>query len=163
MNKTEQEFIAKLYIEARPKLLDYGRRMCSNHEQIEDAVSEAFRLACEKIDYIMAHPSPEAWMMKTFQKVLYRSEYKEGRHAEVIEKLKPIAAEEPLNDPANNADILYSGLDDNEDYKLIKRLSESRGSIADLARDMGEPNERVKKKVQRARSRLQKILKTHYS
>ena len=56
-------------------------------------------------------------------------------------------------------DVLFGDVSDSEDFRLLKRLALEQYTIAELAQDLGISVEACKKRVQRARKRLQKKLK----
>ena len=56
-------------------------------------------------------------------------------------------------------DTLYGDLSDSEDFRLLKRIALDRCTILEAAEELGIPLETCKKRVQRARKRLQKRLR----
>ena len=58
-----------------------------------------------------------------------------------------------------DVDVLFSDLSDSEDFRLLKRIALEQCTIVELAQDLGISVEACKKRVQRARKRLQKKLK----
>lgn len=56
-------------------------------------------------------------------------------------------------------DLLFGGVASSEDFRLLKRVVLDRCTIPELAQELGVPVEACKKRVQRARKRLQKKLK----
>lgn len=58
-----------------------------------------------------------------------------------------------------SVDLLFRDVSDSEEFRLLKRLALERCTISDLAQELGISVEACKKRVQRARKRLQKRLK----
>ena len=63
------------------------------------------------------------------------------------------------NSPQRRPDVLFGDVSDSEDVRLLKRIALDQGTIVELAQDLGISVEACKKRVQRARKRLQKKLK----
>ena len=70
-------------------------------------------------------------------------------------QLEEKAYSEPqdIRDP----DLLYENLKDDEDYLLLKRLSEPGATIASVAAELGIGVSACSKRIQRARKRLRKF------
>lgn len=58
-----------------------------------------------------------------------------------------------------DVDVLFGDVSDSEDFRLLKRIALDQCTIVELAQDLGISVEACKKRVQRARKRLQKKLK----
>lgn len=67
-----------------------------------------------------------------------------------------LAAEKP---ELLDVDLLFGNVSDSEDFQLLKRVALERCTIPELAQELGISVEACKKRVQRARQRLQKKLK----
>ena len=57
-----------------------------------------------------------------------------------------------------NIDLLYSDLIANEDFELIRKIVIDRYSMLEAAKELGISVEACKKRVQRAKQKLRKIL-----
>ena len=56
-------------------------------------------------------------------------------------------------------DLLFNDISGSEDFQLLKRIALDRCTILELAEELGVSVEACKKRVQRARKRLQKKLR----
>ena len=52
-------------------------------------------------------------------------------------------------------DVLFGDVSDSEDFRLLKRIALDRCTVLEVAEDLGISVESCKKRVQRARKRLQ--------
>ena len=59
-----------------------------------------------------------------------------------------------------NVDLLYSDLADSPDFQLVKLVALERYTAVEAAEDLGISVESCKKRLQRARKRLQKKLRS---
>ena len=58
-----------------------------------------------------------------------------------------------------SVDLLFGDVASSEDFRLLKRVALDQCTMPELARELGVSVEACKKRVQRARKRLQKKLK----
>ena len=70
------------------------------------------------------------------------------------------ALEERAGPPAGteelaSVDVLFGDVSDSEDFRLLKRIALDRCTVLEVAEDLGISVESCKKRVQRARKRLQ--------
>ena len=156
MNASERAFVEKLYMETAESLLSYARRLLGDKNLAEEAVQDAFRVACSRPASVMESPNPAGWMMNTVKNVARNILRSRARSAAFLTKVQ--SEERGWSDPEdiNDPDLLYENLKDDEDYKLLKRLSEPGATIASVAKELGLSTAACSKRIQRARQRLQK-------
>lgn len=65
----------------------------------------------------------------------------------------------PGNSDVLDIDFMYSDLTNSEDYKLLKKIALDKYSMLEAAKEMGISVEACKKRVQRAKKKLKKVLK----
>lgn len=157
MNAEEKAFVEKLYIETAQLLLGYARRLLGDRDLAEEAVQDAFRVACSRADVLMASANPQGWMMNTVKNVSRNIVRSRARSAAFLAKMqleeKAYSEPQDIRDP----DLLYENLKDDEDYLLLKRLSEPGATIASVAAELGIGVSACSKRIQRARKRLRKF------
>ena len=59
-----------------------------------------------------------------------------------------------------SVDVLFGDVSDSEDFQLLKRIALDRCTMLEVAEDLGISVEACKKRVQRARKRLQEKIAT---
>ena len=152
----EQEqrvFLDKLYREMKWKLLYYARRHLNDPQQAEDAVQNALVVACRRVDTVMVHEKPQAWLMEVLRRT-------------VLDMRETIAVDYQRNsgDPELFQGIHYDDyhvaeycdLLDSDDFELIEKTIVQRYSMREIAEDLGITEEAAKKRKQRATERLQR-------
>ncbi len=157
VNAEEKAFVEKLYIETAQLLLGYARRLLGDRDLAEEAVQDAFRVACSRADVLMASANPQGWMMNTVKNVSRNIVRSRARSAAFLARMqlgeKAYSEPQDIRDP----DLLYENLKDDDDYLLLKRLSEPGATIASVAAELGIGVSACSKRIQRARKRLRKF------
>lgn len=153
--KTE---IEKLYKEMYPALHVYAVRILGDAALAEEAVQDAFCIACAKREKFLSSPNPQGWIMLTLKHVMQNMLRTQAK------LLRLLSLEEGEDLPAGSGelmsvDLLFGDVAGSEDFRLLKRVALDQCTMPELARELGVSVEACKKRVQRARKRLQKKLK----
>ena len=150
--------IENLYKEMYPALYAYALRILEDHALAEEAIQDAFCIACAKREQLLSDPKPQAWIMLTLKHVMQNMLRAQRKLQRMLFSSEgedlPIEGPELLS-----VDLLFRDVSDSEEFRLLKRLALERCTISDLAQKLGISVEACKKRVQRARKRLQKRLK----
>jgi RNA polymerase sigma-70 factor (ECF subfamily) len=147
-----------MYREMYPTLYAYALRILKDRALAEEAVQDTFCIACAKREQALSNPKPRGWLMLTLKHVMQNM----LRTQRKLQRLLFLTAgeEQPTDAPELlDVDVLFGDVSDSEDFRLLKRLALEQYTIAELAQDLGISVEACKKRVQRARKRLQKKLK----
>lgn len=150
--------VEQLYKEMYPALHLYALRVLKDEALAEEAVQDAFCVACARREKFLSSPNPEGWIMLTLKYVMrntLRAQARLNRHL-ALEVGDELSAGEP---ELMSVDLLFGDVSESEDFRLLKRVALDQCTMPELAREMGVPVETCKKRVQRARKRLQKKLK----
>ena len=152
-SKEQQEFLDVLYRGMKWKLLYYARRHLNDPQWAEDAVQNALVVACRRVDTVMAHEKPQAWLMEVLRRT-------------VLDMREIIAADYQRNsgDPELFQGVHYDDyhvaeygdLLDLDDFELIEKTIVQRYSMREIAEDLGITEEAAKKRKQRATERLRR-------
>lgn len=157
-NEPWQSDLEEMYREMYPTLYAYALRILKDHTLAEEAIQDTFCIACAKREQVLSNPKPRGWIMMTLKHVMQNM----LRTQRKLQKLLFLAAgeEQPMEGPELlDVDVLFGNVSDSEDFRLLKRIALEQCSIVELAQDLGISVEACKKRVQRARKRLQKKLK----
>ena len=149
--------VEKLYKEMYPALHVYALRILGDDTLAEEAVQDAFCIACAKRDQFLSSPNPQGWIMLTLKHVMQNMLRAQAR----LQRQLPLDEGEglPIEIPELvNVDLLFGDVSDSEDFQLLKRIALEQCTIPELAQELGISVEACKKRVQRARKRLQKKL-----
>ena len=150
--------VEQLYKEMYPALHIYALRILADDALAEEAVQDAFCIACAKREQFLSSPNPQGWIMLTLKHVMQNILRSQAR----LQRLLSLDAGENLPAEAGelmSVDLLFGDVASSEDFRLLKRVALDQCTIPELAQELGVSVEACKKRVQRARKRLQKKLK----
>ena len=153
-----QSDLEQMYREMYPTLYAYALRILKDHALAEEAIQDTFCIACAKREQALSNPKPRGWLMLTLKHVMQNM----LRAQRKVQRLLFLTAgeEQPAEAPELlDVDVLFGDVSDSEDFQLLKRIALDQCTIVELAQDLGISVEACKKRVQRARKRLQKKLK----
>lgn len=137
------------------KMYYYALAILNLSELAEEAVHDAFRIACGKPDDLMNSPVPEGWMMNTLKNVIRNKQRKLKQQRRLIVEDVPIEdyiATIGVED--DYSEMEFSDLISDEDYYLIKCVTIEQKTITEVAEELGISPEACKKRIQRAKKRL---------
>ncbi|MCC8129685.1 MAG: sigma-70 family RNA polymerase sigma factor [Clostridiales bacterium] len=155
----QDDLISALYHEMFPMLLAYARSALGGSDMAEEAVQETFCVACKRQRELTESPNPRGWLVNTLKNVIRQLRRNRTREAALLAALT--ARQDGEDNSARSEadpDLLYGDLQRDPDYLLLKRLALDQCTMAKLAAELGISVEACKKRVQRARKRLQKRL-----
>lgn len=154
-----KETVEKLYKEMYPALHVYALRVLEDEALAEEAVQDAFCIACARREQFLSSPNREGWIMLTLKHVMQNLLRAQAK----LKKLLSLEVGEGLPAPAPelvSVDVLFGDLAGSEDFQLLKRVALDQCTMLELSQELNISVEACKKRVQRARKRLQKRLKT---
>ncbi len=153
-----KETVEKLYKEMYPALHAYALRVMEDSALAEEAIQDAFCIACYRRDQFLSSPNPQGWIMLTLKHVMQNTLRAQAKLRVLL--ALDAGAELPAGGPELiSVDLLFNDVSDSEDFRLLKRIALDRCTMLELAGELGVSVEACKKRVQRARKRLQKKLK----
>ena len=158
MDTEQRKLIEALYLEMYEKLLSYA--CCSLEEEAlaEEAVQEAFRIACQKAGDLQASPSPQGWMFNAVKNTIRNIKHVRANASRIFLQYLMVREDTCLED-AHSLETLYGSLAQTEDFKLLKEYVLDKKSHYELAQARGITVAACKKRLQRAKENLrQKIL-----
>jgi len=159
LNREQDIQIELLYRQTSSKLYIYALNALDSTSQAEEAVQETFRIACTKPEDVLGSINPVGWLVKTLKNVISNMRRTQARLNRMIMSSIPyqdIIVEAP--DKAENIDTMYSDLLKPEEYELLKKIVVNQYSVLDAANELGISVEACKKRVQRAKNKLKRIL-----
>ena len=141
-------------------LFAYAVTLLGNAATAEEAVQESFRIACMKPEALIRSDNPVGWMVNTMKHAV--------RNIKRTQLRRRIGAALSLDDdevclaqpgrPDEYADVEFSDLMTDEEYRMLKWHVLLDVSIKDIAETMDISEEACKKRIQRTKNRVQKIL-----
>ena len=159
----EQDSIIKaLYMDMYAPLLAYAQSTLQDSSLAEEAVQDAFRIACAKVNDLTNSKNPKGWLVNTLKYVIknmIRTRAKWSSH--VIESLSQCYGELRGKNDEVNYTLMYADLIESEEFHLVKRIALDRCSMLELAHELGISVDACKKRVQRAKVKLSDIIKEY--
>ena len=153
-----KETVVKLYNEMYTALHAYARRVLEDSALAEEAIQDAFCIACARRDQFLTSPNPQGWIMLTLKHVMQNTLRAQAKLRALL--ALDAGAEQTSGEPElMSVDLLFCDVSDSEDFRLLKQIALERCTILELSEELGVSVEACKKRVQRARKRLQKKLK----
>ena len=156
MNAEQKKFISDLYHALYQFLVHYADSSLKNTALAEEAVQEAFAIACKKPEEVCGSPNPKGWLVNTTMNVIRNIESRQRTARKVIADL-PEYRPELMAVPEHPLDlrIQYGDLADTKEFKLIYAIAEEGKSIIELADELGISVDACKKRAERSRKFLQ--------
>lgn len=149
----------QLYREMFPKLYMYALRIMSKPSLAEEAVQNTFCIACSKEDSLFSCDNPRGWLMNTLKNVI-RNMLRD--RAKLAISVFDIMEENNISSTDEvNVDILYEDISKSEDFQLLKWVALDKYSIREISDNLGISIEACKKRIQRAKKRLQAHIKNN--
>lgn len=169
LDHRQDEFVSQLYREMYYQLMAYAKSALTNEAMAEEAVQDAFRIACAKIEDLMGSENPRGWIVLTLKNVI-RNTRRElaslnnlvvatlSMEDEAFVESRTAATDITQRVEDSEIDILYSDLLTPDEYKLLKLIALHRYTMLEAAEEFGISVETCKKRVQRTKEKLRKIL-----
>ncbi len=157
MDISQQERIEKLYFDMFEKLKIYASSSLKSDSLAEEAVQEAFHIACQSPEQLFTCDNPRGWLILTLKNTIRNMK----RSREVTKKLLSAylhTFHRELPDPEHMVDLnlLYENVADTEEFRLLVELAIEGKSYGEMASQRGISIGACKKRVERAKKILQK-------
>lgn len=159
MNEQQREQIAALYVEMYDGMMTFAQLKLKEESQAEEAVQEAFRIACLRAEQMLQSPNPRGWLVNTLKftiKNITRS--RESTRLLLSRYLATQSDAVVFSEDKVSLEVLYENVADLEEFKLIKELAVDGKTQLELAENRGITLAACKKRVQRAKKTLQRKL-----
>lgn len=161
MNAVHSKQIEDLYREMFDKLKAYARSVLENDALAEEAVQETFRIACQKPEDVCSCPNPQGWIFITLKHTIHNIQSNRATAKRILEMYLLVeAGETAFSDDKLRIEIAYENVADTEEFQLLKEMAIEGKSHEEMAAARGITVSACKKRVQRAKEKLQKKLKS---
>lgn len=159
MNAEQSDRIEALYLQMFDMLLSYARSKLQDDCLAEEAVQEAFRIACQKPEELFGSPNPQGWMVQTLKHTLWNLRRSRESAQQLLERyLATQTTAITFSEDRISLEVLYENVADLEEFKLIKELAVEGRSHLEMAQARNISVSACKKRVQRAKETLEKKL-----
>lgn len=147
--------VEQLYKDLYPALRVYALRVLGEAPLAEEAIQDTFCIACAKREQFLSSADPRRWIMCTLKYVCQNMLRTQARLKKLLLSLDAGACPDAGTPELVSVDVLFGDLSDSEDFRLLKRIALDRCTMLEVAEELGISVESCKKRVQRARKRLQ--------
>lgn len=157
MNAEQRQRIESLYLEMFHKLMAYARCSLDGESLAEEAVQETFRIACQKPDALCSSNNPQGWLVLTLKNTIRNMKSSRATAKRIIEQYLVTQAKEiSFTEDSVNLNVVYGDIADTEEFKLLSEMAIEGKSHEEMAKARGITISACKKRVQRAREKLQR-------
>lgn len=160
MNAEQNDRISQLYQEMFDKLLSYARASLEETPLAEEAVQETFQIACQKPDQLLESQNPQGWLFNTLKFTIRNiKRNRDGTRQLLARYLIMQTNDVAFSEDSISLEVTYGDLADTEDFKLLKEMAVDGKSHLEMANARGISISACKKRVQRAKEKLQEKIK----
>ena len=157
MNARYSKEIDRLYLQMYPMLFEYARSSLANDALAEEAVQDAFIIACQKPEDLCNSPNPEGWLVKTLKNVISNTIRSQNIARRILlDYFASNAKDISISDDHVGLEILYDDVADSEEFKLLKEMALDGKSYLEMAEARGISVVTCRKRMQRAKEVLRK-------
>ena len=159
MDTEQSKLIESLYLEMFDKLMIYARASLEDKALAEEAVQETFHTACQKPEKLCSSPNPQGWLVITLRNTIRNMKSSRATAVRIVEKyLLTQLKEVSFSEDRVQLNVLYKNVADTEEFKLLLEMAIEGKSHVEMAKSRGITVSACKKRVQRAKEKLQKKL-----
>lgn len=157
MNARYSKEIDHLYLQMYPLLFEYARSSLSNDALAEEAVQDAFIIACQKAEALCNSPNPEGWLVNALKNVLSNTIRSQNIARRILlDYFASNISDISVSNDRVGLEILYDDIADLEEFKLVKERAVDGKSYLEMAQERGISVRTCHKRVERAKKLLQK-------
>ena len=150
--------IEQLYLEMYDMLFAYARCSFAEESLAEEAVQETFKIACQKPEQLCQSANPKGWLVNTLKFTIRNMKRNRDNLQQLLSKVEQndtsLYSEDRLP-----LELEYGDLSNTEDFKLLVEMAIDGKSHLEMATARGITVSACKKRVQRAKEKLQEKLK----
>jgi len=151
--------IEQLYIKMYDYLLQYAKSALGNYALAEEAVQDTFQIACQKPDDVINSIRPEGWLVNTLKYVISNMlRNRANANRIMMAYLATQSRDISIVEDHMRFDIMYGDFVHTEEFQLLKEMAVDGLSHYEMAKKRGITVASCRKRVQRAKEHLRKIL-----
>lgn len=160
MDAKQKKMIEGLYFEMYHKLMASARSNLENEALAEEAVQETFRIACQKPEALCGSENPQGWLVLTLRNTIRNMMSSRATAKKIVEQyLMAQLKESTVAEDRIDISLLYANVANLEEFKLLSEMAVEGKSHEEMAKKRGISINACKKRVQRAKETLQRIIK----
>ena len=156
MTTEQRNLIAQLYEEMFDMLLSYARASLEETPLAEEAVQETFQIACQKPEQLLESQNPKGWLVNTLKYTIRNTKRNRDGGRQLLAKyLATQTSDIAISEDRVSLKVIYGDLAETEEFKLLKEMAVDGKSHLEMAQARGISVNACKKRVQRAKEKLQ--------
>ncbi len=157
MEQHQRQQIELLYMEMFGQLFAYARSVMENDALAEEAVQEAFRIACLRPVELCNSPNPRGWLFNTLKNVLRNTQKNQISTRQLLTEYAAVYGQQALTTQDQLClEVIYENLIDKPEFRLLYAWAVEGKTLLELSQELGISLSACKKRVQRAKSLLKK-------
>lgn len=166
MTPEQEDFLEALHQEYFNRLVLYAESGLFNRSKAQDVVQDTFHDAVKRVDQLVGHENPPAWLMQTVKNKVREYNRSHLRYTRRFLSLdSDLAADNPClttdssvrEDSGENLDALLAEIRRRltpEELHLVERFAFDKASHLEIAQELGISVWASQKRLQRARDKL---------
>lgn len=155
MTVEQRKQIELLYLEMFEKLMIFARCNLDSEALAEEAVQDAFRIACQNPEKLCGSENPRGWLVNVLKNTIANMYKSRASAKRIVERyLLCQLREMSFSEDAVKLNILYENVADMEEFKLLSEMAIEGRSHAEMAKARNISVSACKKRVQRAKEIL---------
>lgn len=159
MNAEEHNLIERLYLEMYDMLLAYARASLKEEALAEEAVQETFQIACRKPKQLLNSPNPKGWLVNTLKYTICNIKRDWEKTRQLLATYLMQTSDVAFSENSIRLEVVYGSIADTEEFKLLKEMAVDGKSHLEIATARGISVNACKKRMQRAKEKLQEKIK----
>lgn len=159
LDSEQDHLIEQLYQEMYMPLRAYALGTLNDHSLAEEAVQDTFRIACARVDKLSESDNQKGWLTNTLKNVMQNMQRSRARLNKLVISALPIDEIEVAVTCDIDFNVIYSDLLGKDDFILLKKIVLNNYTMLEVANELGISIVACRKRVQRAKKKLQKLLK----
>ena len=161
MNAEQSRQIEQLYLEMFDMLLAYARASLEEEPLAEEAVQETFQIACRKPEQLLDSPKPKGWLVNTLKYTICNIKRDREKTRQLLATYLMQTSDVAFSENTISLEVVYGNIADTEEFKLLKEMAVDGKSHLEIATARGISVNACKKRMQRAREKLQAKIKLY--
>lgn len=160
MTEQQNAFIDRMFLEMYRNLFEYAYAQFADEFLAEEAVQETFRIACQKPDDLCGSQNPKGWLKNVLKNVISNSKRRQSTAKRVqADYISLITDNLSSDEEPVPVELLYSDIADLAEFQLVKAMALEGKTYTELSDELDISVPTCRKRMQRAKELLQKIIK----
>lgn len=159
LNPEQESWMEQLYGEVYSSLLIYAQCALKDDPLAEEAVQDAFRIACSSIEELMRSANPAGWLMNALKNVIQNVRRRRARLNKLV--VTAFSVEQVTVPPQTGGVELALACEQalgEDEYKLLKMVAIDHHTMLEAANEFGISVETCRKRLLRVKKKLKKAL-----